>query len=68
MEQLRARRHLFFKQCKVEQIQLPFSSGSLDDIDEQDTTVSSTGGRNTSTTSDAVSSMDVDTLDSEVSE
>eukprot|EP00053_Salpingoeca_punica_P018841 m.187119 g.187119 ORF g.187119 m.187119 type:complete len:1238 (-) comp17517_c0_seq1:164-3877(-) len=64
MEQLRARRHLFFKQCKVEQIQLPLASGSLDDIDEQDTTVGST--RNTSATSEAISSMDVDTLDSEV--
>ena len=54
LKQLRSRRHDFLKKCKVEEIELPLSKGSLDDITGDD--------QSTAMETEAASSVAVESL------
>ena len=63
LDQLRARRHALFKQCKLEDVSLPLLRGSLD-VAVEEAGPSASG---TATVSGAdLSSLDADTLNTEV--
>lgn len=59
LEQLRARRHTLFKQCKLEDIALPLLRGTLDVAVDEAASASTSGA--------GMSSIEVDTLNTDVS-
>jgi len=65
LEKLYASRHAYFKLCKVEEISLPFSKGSMEDV-EDITTTSASASASSSTVSGVLSSVEMDSLNSEV--
>lgn len=64
LEKLQASRHAYFKLCKVEEIHLPFIDGSMEDV--ADESVASAASAMSSNASATMSSVELDSLNSEV--
>eukprot|EP00730_Choanoeca_flexa_P000570 TRINITY_DN10252_c0_g1_i3.p1 TRINITY_DN10252_c0_g1~~TRINITY_DN10252_c0_g1_i3.p1 ORF type:complete len:991 (+),score=395.20 TRINITY_DN10252_c0_g1_i3:179-2974(+) len=68
LEQLANKRHVQLKRCKVDEIGLPLRKGSLDDVSDEAIISTSTTMSTSTISTGAMTSMEVDTLNTEVAQ